>query len=64
MPGENYGRLYLRAVYLEPGIEPDEELIIAIAEAMRDFLVFHHARDLVIERSQPDELGLILGRAV
>jgi hypothetical protein len=51
------GTLRLKALYLEPGIEPDEALLADVASAMRDFLDFHQARDLVIERSQPLEFG-------
>ncbi len=51
------GTLRLKALYLEPGVAPDEELIADIAGAMRDFLAFHRASALVIERSDPPELG-------
>jgi uncharacterized protein len=51
------GVLRLKGLYLEPGIEPDEALVAAIAGAMRSFLDFHQARDLVIEHSQPPEFG-------
>lgn len=51
------GTLYLRALYLEPGVEPDEELITAVAGAMRDFLTFHAATDLIIEKSDPVTFG-------
>ena len=47
------GTLRLKALYLEPGIEPTEELVHDTAAAMRDFMAFHEARDLVIERSEP-----------
>ena len=47
------GILRLVALYLEPEVEPEEELVDAVAEAMRDFLRFHHAKQLVIERSDP-----------
>ncbi|MBZ0298344.1 MAG: winged helix DNA-binding domain-containing protein [Anaerolineae bacterium] len=43
------GTLYLRALHLEPGIEPDDELVADVAEAMRSFLAFHQASHLVIE---------------
>ena len=49
------GLLRLKALYLEPGVKPDEELVREVATALRDFLAFHKAKDLVIERSQPDE---------
>lgn len=50
-------RLRLKALYLEPGLQPEEDLIAGVASAMRDFLAFHQAHDLVIERSQPAEFG-------
>jgi uncharacterized protein YcaQ len=49
--------LRLKALYLEPGISPEDELLAGIARAMRDFMAFHGANDLVIERSQPAEFG-------
>lgn len=51
------GLLRLKALYLEPGVEPEEELIAMAATAMRNFLGFHQATDLVVERSQPEEFG-------
>ena len=54
------GTLRLKALYLEPGVEPDEELVAGVADSMRDFLAFHNAQNLVIERSQPDEFGVKL----
>ena len=51
------GVLRLKAIYLEAGIEPDEELVSDVATAMRDFMAFHQARELVIEKSEPDEFG-------
>lgn len=51
------GILRLKALYLEPGIEPEEELVSGVAVAMRDFMRFHQAKELVIERSEPVEFG-------
>jgi uncharacterized protein YcaQ len=51
------GVLRLKALYLEPGVKPEEELVAGVATAMRDFLVFHRASDLIVERSQPAEFG-------
>jgi uncharacterized protein YcaQ len=48
------GTLRLKALYLEPGVTPDEELVKDTAAAMRDFLAFHEAKELVIERSEPE----------
>ena len=51
------GTLRLRALYLEPDVAPEEQLIADVAAAMREFLAFHDARDLVIERSDPPAFG-------
>lgn len=51
------GVLRLKALYLEEGIEPEEQLVNDIGIAMRDFMNFHHAKELVIEKSQPKEFG-------
>lgn len=51
------GTLRLKALYLEPDIAPEDELIADVAGAMRDFMAWHGATDLVIERSTPDEFG-------
>jgi uncharacterized protein YcaQ len=49
--------LRIKALYLEDGIQPDEQLISDVAAALRDFMVFHQASNLVIEHSQPYEFG-------
>ena len=49
--------LRIKAIYLEPGISPDEELVTSVAAAMREFMEFHDAVSLVIERSEPAEFG-------
>lgn len=51
------GTLVLRALYLEPGIELEDRLVADVAAAMRDFLRFHNARNLIIERSDPPAFG-------
>jgi uncharacterized protein YcaQ len=51
------GVLRIKALYLEQGAEPNEELVNGLTEAMRDFMMFHKAKDLVIEKSQPEEFG-------
>jgi uncharacterized protein YcaQ len=51
------GTLRLKALYLEPGVEPDEELVADVAVAMRDFMAFHQAKELLVERSEPQALG-------
>lgn len=49
--------LHLNALYLEPGVEPDEELVAGVATAMRDFLSWHGATSLRIEKSDPVVFG-------
>ena len=51
------GVLHLQALYLEPGIEADDELIAGIAAAMRDFLAWHGAHELKIVKSEPAGFG-------
>lgn len=51
------GTLRLKALYLEPGVAPDDELVQAVAAAMTDFMAFHDANDLVIEQSEPGVFG-------
>jgi hypothetical protein len=48
------GIMRIKALYLEEGVEPDEELVKGVATAMRDFMKFHHAKELVIDKSQPE----------
>lgn len=47
------GVLHLNALYLEPGVQPTDELIAAVATTMRDFLTWHGAKSLQIEKSDP-----------
>ncbi len=56
------GTLRLKALYLEPGVAPEDELVTGVAEAMRAFLAFHQASTLVIEHSEPPEFGVALQR--
>ncbi len=58
------GVLQLKALHLEPGVEPDEDLVAAVAAAMRDFMAWHGAQGLEIERSDPPAFGQTLRRAV
>ena len=58
------GTMILRALYLEPGLKADEELVKDVASAMRDFMKFHQARELVIERSEPAVFGKKLLKAI
>ncbi len=56
--------LRLKQIHLEPGIKPEDELVAGIASAMRSFMAFHDATDLVIEQSKPRGLRRKLIRAM
>ena len=58
------GLLQLQAIYLEPGVEPDGELVADVAAAMRDFLAWHGARNLNILKSEPAEFSARLMNAM
>jgi hypothetical protein len=58
------GVLRIKALYLEEGVELDEELVSEMAETMRDFMKFHNAKELVIEKSQPKGFGEKLLKAI
>jgi uncharacterized protein YcaQ len=58
------GVMQLKALYLEPGIDPDEELLAGVATALRDFVSWHGAKGLEIEKSDPAVFGEKLKRAL
>ena len=58
------GTLRLKALYLEDYLDPDEALLERLAGAMRDFMKFHSATDLVVERSVPKGFGARLVRSL
>ena len=58
------GVLRIKALYLEPGVRPSARLAASVARAMRDFMKFHNANDLVIEHSEPIEFGEKLSAAL
>ena len=58
------GVLHLNALYLEPGIEPDDELVAGVATTLRDFLAWHGAKSSNIVKSDPPALGEKLMRAL
>ncbi len=51
------GVLRIKALHLEPGVRPSARLAASVARAMRDFMKFHNATELVIECSDPIEFG-------
>jgi uncharacterized protein YcaQ len=58
------GILYLKALYLEEGVDLEEELVGGVASGLQDFMQFHHAKELVIEKSQPEGFGQKLLRSL
>ncbi len=58
------GLLRIKNLYLEPGVKPGARLVSGVARAMRDFMKFHKATDLAIERSEPAEFGKRLEAAM
>ncbi len=56
--------LRLKSLWLEPGIRPTETLVQGTARALLDFLRFHRARHLTIEKSDPPEFKQKLMRAL
>ena len=46
-------RLRLKKLHLEPGVRPSARLASSVARAVRDFMRFHNADDLIIEHSDP-----------
>jgi uncharacterized protein YcaQ len=58
------GVLRIKALYLEPGVKPDEELIRDVAAALANFLAFHKAGEVVVEKSDPASFGKKLLKAI
>ena len=56
------GTLRIEALYLEPAVKLSQRLARSLARALRDFMRFHDAHDLVIERSEPAGFGTALQR--
>lgn len=47
------GILHLKAIYLEPGITPEDDMVSRVAAAMQDFLSWHAAKSIEIDKSDP-----------
>jgi len=54
------GTMIWRAVYLEDSVSLNDSLLKDLAGATQEFMAFHSAQALTIERSQPVELALAL----
>ena len=58
------GTLRVEALFLEPGVRPSQRLARSVAKALRDFMRFHEATNVIIERGQPLEFAASLERAL
>jgi uncharacterized protein YcaQ len=58
------GVLYVRALYLEPGVKADAAMLDGIAGALRDLARFLDAEAVTVERTQPEKLAERLQRRV
>ena len=58
------GTLRLKALYIEDHVDLDDALLARLAGAMRDFMRFHGATDLVVEQSVPKRFGARLVRSL
>ena len=57
-------RLIVRALHLEPGVTPDDDLLDGLASALRDLAAFLGARTITIERADPAEAAPQLAERV
>lgn len=46
----------VKALYLEPGVAPDDDVIHDLAQTLRDCAAWHQTPDVVIEWTDPDDL--------
>lgn len=58
------GVFEVKALYLEPGVEPDEELATGLAAALRSCAAWHGTPEVVVRFCDPPELGKPLMRAL
>ncbi len=58
------GVLQIKALYMEPEVKLEEKMVGEIGKALRDFMRFHQATDVVIGKSEPQEFGKKLLKAI
>ena len=56
-------RFEVRALYLEPGVEPADDLVADVAGALRECADWHATPEVVVLRSDPPELARLVERA-
>ncbi len=54
------GKIYIEALYLESGVEPEERLLSSIAVALKDFMAFHGANECILRKSRPRNIAKAL----
>lgn len=60
----NDGIFEVKALYLEPGVEPDDELAIGLAAALRSCAAWHGTPEVVVRFCDPPEFGEPFVRAL
>jgi uncharacterized protein YcaQ len=58
------GRFEVKAVYLEPGVMMEAELISSLAATLRRLAAWHGTPDVVLRRSEPAELAGLLAKTL
>jgi uncharacterized protein YcaQ len=51
------GQFEVKALALEPGVEPSDDLVRGLASALRRLAAWHGTPELIIRRSEPADLG-------
>jgi hypothetical protein len=51
------GQFEVKALALEPGVEPSDDLVEGLASALRRLAAWHGTPELVIRRSEPADLA-------
>jgi len=58
------GVFEVKALFLEPGVHPNEELATALATTLRSCAAWHGTPDVVIRQCDPPAFGMLLKRAL
>ncbi|WP_255603742.1 winged helix-turn-helix domain-containing protein [Oscillochloris sp. ZM17-4] len=58
------GIFEVKAVHLEPGVQPDDELVAGLAGALRGCAAWHGTPEVIVGKSDPPELAGALQRAL
>ncbi|MCL6541375.1 MAG: winged helix DNA-binding domain-containing protein [Roseiflexus sp.] len=58
------GVFEVKALYIEPGVDPDEDLALALAAALRSCAAWHSTPEVVLRQCDPPAFGILLKRAL